>query len=126
MADFKKLRVWHAAQALAIDTNRVVARMHGSASATQRDQLIRAAGSVPTNIVEGRAHESDREFARYLGYSITSVTEVEGHIRLARSLGRINEADFTSLLNQVIDVRKMLYGLLKTLKNPGADSAESG
>jgi four helix bundle protein len=75
---------------------------------------------VPTNIVEGRAHESPREFARYLGYSITSVTEVEGHIRLARSLGRITEQDFTSLLNQVIDVRKMLYGLLKKLDEDGS------
>jgi four helix bundle protein len=119
VADFKKLRVWQAAPALAIDTNRVVARMRGSASATQRDQLIRAAGSVPANIVEGRAHESPREFARYLGYSVTSVTEVEGHILLARSLGRITEADFTSLLSQVEDVRKMLYGLLKKLKEDG-------
>jgi len=119
VADFKKLRVWQAAQALAIDTNRVVARMRGSASATQRDQLIRAANSVPSNIVEGRAHESPREFARYLGYSITSVTEVEGHLLLARSLGRITEADFTSLLSQVEDVRKMLYGLLKKLQDDG-------
>jgi four helix bundle protein len=121
MSDFKKLRVWQAAQELAIDTNRVVARMHGSASATQRDQLIRAAGSVPSNIVEGRAHESPREFARYLRYALTSVTEVEGHIRLARSLERITEADFTSLLNQVIEVRKMLYGLLKKLNEDSTD-----
>lgn len=121
MSDFKKLRVWHAAQALAIDVNRVVARMHGSASATQRDQLIRAAGSVPGNIVEGRAHESPREFARYLGYSITSVTEVEGHVLLARALGKITEEDFTSLVNQVVDVRKMLYGLKKTLNQDGTD-----
>jgi hypothetical protein len=53
------------------------------------------------------------------------VTELEGHILLARSLGRINEADFNSLLNQVIDVRQMLYGLLKSLKDPPTDSAES-
>jgi four helix bundle protein len=126
VSDFKKLRVWHAAQALAIDVNRVVGRMRGSASATQRDQLVRSAGSVPGNIVEGRAHESPREFSRYLGYSITSVTEVEGHIILARALGRITEKDYTSLLNQVVDVRKMLYGLKKKLDEDGPSESGRG
>jgi hypothetical protein len=68
MADFRKLRVWQAAQALAIEAYRFSAKMRGARSATLADQLTRAAMSVPTNIVEGSAHESAREFVRFLRY----------------------------------------------------------
>ncbi|MFL5468099.1 MAG: four helix bundle protein [Gemmatimonadaceae bacterium] len=116
VADFRKLRVWEAAQQLAIASERVAGRMHGTRRATLRDQLLRAAMSVPTNIVEGSAHASPRQFARYLGYAIASVTELEGHVQLARDLKLITEQDFTSLLGRIVDVRKMLHGLLKKLR----------
>jgi four helix bundle protein len=72
--------------------------------------------SVPTNIVEGSAHESPREFARYLRYALASVSELEGHVQLARDLGMMTEPDFSALLARVVDVRKMLHGLLKRLR----------
>lgn len=115
MADFRKLRVWGAAQDLAVYAHRVSGRMRGARSATLCDQLIRAAMSVPTNIVEGSAHESPREFARFLQYALASATEVEGHIQLARDVGMMTQNDYDALLTRVVDVRKMLYGLLKKL-----------
>ena len=116
MADFRKLRVWQAAQQIAIDADRATAGMHGARSASLRDQLLRAAMSVPTNIVDGRAHASSREFARYLTYALASVSELEGHVQLARDLKLMSEPDFTGLLALIIDVRKMLHGLLKKLR----------
>jgi four helix bundle protein len=116
MANFRKLRVWQAAQEIAIDAHRVSARMRGARGAALRDQLLRAAMSVPTNIVEGSAHASPREFARFLQYALASVSELEGHIQLARDLDLITEHDFTAILTRIVDARKMLHGLLKTLK----------
>jgi four helix bundle protein len=75
VADFRKLLVWQAAQALAIDAHRVAARMRGPATRALSYQLIRAAMSVPANIVEGSAHKSPRESARYLQYALASVSE---------------------------------------------------
>lgn len=116
MADFRKLRVWQTAQQIAIDADRANAAMHGSRSAALRDQLMRAAMSVPTNIVEGSAHASPREFARYLTYAIASASELEGHVQLARDLKLMTEQDFTGLLTLIVDVRKMLHGLIKRLR----------
>ena len=90
--------------------------MHGTRSATIRDQMLRSAMSVPTNIVEGSAHTSPREFARYLRYAVASATELEGHVQLARDLKLMTERDFTGLLPAIIDVRKMLHGLIKKLR----------
>ena len=116
MADFRKLRVWQVAQELAIDAHRVTARMRGARSAALRDQLTRAAMSVPTNIVEGSAHASQREFARFLQYALASVSELEGHVQLAHAFEVMTEQDFTALLARIVDVRKMLHGLLKRVK----------
>ena len=116
MGDFRKLRVWQAAQQLAIDAHRVTVRMRGARSATLRDQLLRAAMSVPANIVEGSAHTSRREFARFLQYALSSVSELEGHVQLARDVDVISEHDFTGFLARIVDTRKMLHGLLKKLK----------
>jgi len=118
VADFRKLRVWQAAQALAIDVHRVFGRMRGARSATLCDQVLRASMSVPTNIVEGSAHSSSREFARFLRYALASVSEVEGHVQLARDLELVKEPDSVALLGLVADVRMMLHGLLKKLEGP--------
>jgi four helix bundle protein len=117
VADFRKLRVWQAAQELAIDAHRASARIRGAGSAVLRDQLMRAAMSVPTNIVEGSAHASPREFARFIQYALASVSELEGHIQLARDVELMTEEDFTPFLARIVDVRKMLHGLLKKLKS---------
>jgi four helix bundle protein len=55
MADFKKLDVFHKAHALALATVKVSAGMRGYVGTGIKSQMVRAALSVPTNIVEGSA-----------------------------------------------------------------------
>ena len=69
--------------------------------------------SIPANIVEGRRQESEKEFARYLRISINSAFELEYHLMVARDIGAISEADAASLLRELIEVRRMLHGLLR-------------
>jgi four helix bundle protein len=82
------------------------------------DQISRAALSVPTNIVEGRAHKSDREFARYLRIALASAAEVEYQIFFARDVVGIEAGEFRALNAQVVEVRKMLTGLITRLDKP--------
>jgi four helix bundle protein len=113
MADFAKLHVWRKAHALALNVHRVAICIRGPTYAALRGQMIRAAMSIPANIVEGRSQKSEREFARFLGYSLNSSRELEYHLMIARDTRVITLSDFTSLRDQVVQVRKMLYGLLK-------------
>ena len=115
MADFKKLRVWSKAHALALNAERVATQIRDVAHKPLRAQLNRAAMSIPTNIVEGRGKKSDRDFARYLGYALGSACELEYHIILAHDVGAIPEADFEALMRQVIDIKRMLHGLIDKL-----------
>jgi four helix bundle protein len=118
MGDFAKLHVWRKAHALALNVHAVAIRIRGSNYVSLRSQLIRAAMSIPANIVEGRGQKSERDFARFLGYALNSTSELEYHLTVARDMRVIAPSDFKSLLAQLIEVRKMLHGLLKRLNAP--------
>jgi four helix bundle protein len=111
MSDFKKLNVWRKAHALALDVHRVATRIRGSDNASLRNQLIRTAMSIPTNIVEGTGQKTGKEFARFLGYALNSASELESHLMMARDIRVIGISDFDSLSSRTIEVRKMLHGL---------------
>ncbi len=124
MSDFKKLHVWQKAHALSLSVDRICKRIRAAQYASLRNQLFRAAMSIPANIAEGRRQSSEKEFGRFLGYSLNSSSELEHHLIVARDLKVIPESDFISLISQTITVRKMLYGLLRRLSIDKPDSKE--
>lgn len=89
-----------------------------------RNQLVRAAMSVPTNIVEGRSQKSEKDFGRFLGYAVGSLSELEYHLMIGHDLGAINDTDYLSLRSEVIEIRKMTYTLIKRIA-PSAQSSNS-
>jgi four helix bundle protein len=115
MGDFRKLHVWQKAHAMALGAENVAGRIRGTRHSFLRNQIVRAAMSVPANIVEGSRQQSPREFSRFVRIALNSATEVEYHLLAARDLRIIPNADSVALTDQVIEVRKMLYGLLRYL-----------
>jgi four helix bundle protein len=111
VSDFKRLKVWRKAHALALDVHRIATRIRGSDNASLRNQMIRAAMSIPTNIVEGTGQKSGKEFARFIGFALNSASELESHLMFARDLQLIGANDFESLASRTVEVRKMLHGL---------------
>ncbi|MFN2638023.1 MAG: four helix bundle protein [Gemmatimonadaceae bacterium] len=118
MSDFKRLRVWGKAHSLTLNAHRLASSMRGAQNAALRSQIVRAAMSVPANIVEGREQSSERDFVRFLRYALASTSELEYHLIVAKDIRAIDEADFRATLSQVVDVRKMLHGLLRKLSQP--------
>ena len=120
MSDYRKLKVWGLAHDLALDTHRVAMHIRGRHHYSLQSQLVRAASSIPANIVEGRAKDSDKDFARFLGYAVASASELEYHIVLVRDLGLVTLNDANTLLGQVTTVSKMLNALRAKLRGPTA------
>ena len=124
MSDFKKLLVWQKAHAMAMNAHRVAGAIRRADYATLRSQIIRAAMSVPANIVEGCGQESDKQFSRFLLIALNSSTELEYHLIAARDLKLVRPDDSLSLLSQTIEVRKMLHGLRRSLAARSAAGPE--
>ena len=115
MADFKKLEVWEKAHALSLFSHKVALGIRGAIYGSLKNQIVRAAQSIPTNIVEGREQKTDAEFARYVRYALASTSELEYHAISGRDIGVITAEDFISMSAQAMTVRMMLFGLLKRL-----------
>ncbi len=115
MSDFKKLKVWQKAHALALSTTRVGGKIRGAPHLSLKSQLIRSAMSIPANIVEGRAQSSELEFARYLKIAIASASELESHLIMAFDLGAIPSTDYKALMESLTEVRMMMHGLIRKL-----------
>ena len=113
MTDFRKLKVWQKAHVLAMDVHRVAGQIRGAKYASLRSQMTRAAMSVPTNIVEGCGQQSTREYSRFVRIALNSTTELEYHLVVARDPAAVR-ADALTVISQVIEVRKMLYGFSAT------------
>ncbi|MEA2705755.1 MAG: hypothetical protein QOH22_543 [Gemmatimonadaceae bacterium] len=117
VSDFKKLLIWQKAHALGLHAHRVAMGIRRSHDLALRAQIIRSAMSIPANIVEGRRLETQKEFARFLRIAINSGCELEYHLIVARDIGVMSEGDSTSLLREVIEVRRMIHGLLKKISD---------
>lgn len=116
MSDFRKLKVWQKAHAMALHAHCTASRIRGQVHVSLRSQIVRSAMSVPANIVEGRSQKGDAAFARYLRISIGSASELEYHLLTARDIGAISKIERLSLYAEVAEVRMMLHGLVRNLE----------
>jgi four helix bundle protein len=115
MSDFRDLKVWQKAHALMLKIHGVTDRMRASKFGALKGQMNRASESIPANIVEGRSQESLRVQKKFLRIALNSATELEYHLITARDLNAISSGDYSAATSQVIEVRKMLYGLIRYL-----------
>ena len=126
MSDFKNLKTWQKAHKMALETHRVACKIRGSGHSGVRKQMIDAALSVPTNIVESRGQITHREECRYLRMAVNSSTELEYHLLTAAEMELITSAERDTLTAKLVEVRKMLYGLIRSLnKRDGLDNSPS-
>jgi four helix bundle protein len=116
MQDYRKLSVWQKAHQLALDTYAISAHFQGASAWPLRDQMLRAAISVPSNIAEGAGRGSDPDFRRFLWQSLGSCNELEYDLLLARDLRFLTPILHTPLAGHVEEVRRMLSGLIGTMK----------
>lgn len=116
MSDYKNLKVWQKAQAVALESHRATQKIRGRDNAALRSQITRAAFSIPANIVEGCGVQTPLEYSRFVRIALNSANELEYHLITAKDLGLLTDRTAATLVTNVIEVRKMLHGLLKYLR----------
>ena len=83
-----------------------------------RDQIRRSSVSVMSNIAEGFDSDSMIEFARYLAISRRSASEVQSQLYVALDQSYINKEEFANLYNENEEIKRMITGFIKYLRNP--------
>jgi four helix bundle protein len=80
-----------------------------------RSQIRRSAVSIPSNIAEGQARASTRDFLNFLSIARGSLCEMETQLLLAERLGYIKGRGGSALLDQAAEVGRLINGLSKSL-----------
>jgi len=80
-------------------------------------QMKRAVISIASNISEGAARSSNKEFLKFINIAQGSASELDTQIELAKELGYIEQIAYEEVINKIIIVTKQLYGLARTVRN---------
>lgn len=83
--------------------------------------MRRAAVSIPSNIAEGAARFSQKEFAQFLNVAGGSLSEVDTQIEIAANLGYLTLDQKESLDLKMISISRKLSGLINKVRE-GAEN----
>lgn len=78
--------------------------------------MRRAAISIPSNIAEGAARQTSKEFANFLHIAQGSLTELDTQMEIANRLGLLTGEVLEKCRTLLSDVDKMLFGLIRSLR----------
>jgi four helix bundle protein len=82
-----------------------------------RNQLRRAAVSVPSNIAEGQGRATTKDFVHFLHIARGSLQEFETQLVIASRLKIIDTPTETQMLGHAAELGRILNGLIRSLSN---------
>jgi four helix bundle protein len=112
MRDFKKLMIWQKAMDIVIEVYRSVESFPSEEKFGLRSQATRSAVSIASNIAEGSARSSDRDYKRFCEISLGSCYELETQMLVADRLGWVKTE---KVMEQIMEEQKMLMAFIDKL-----------
>lgn len=109
---FKELFVWQKASDLAVLVYKITNENEFKKDFGLRDQVRRAAVSVPSNIAEGDERDTDKDSVRFFFIAKGSLAELRTQIEIAYRIGYIEENVFKGIEDKAIEIGKMLGALI--------------
>jgi four helix bundle protein len=104
----KDLEVWKKSMDLVSNIYKITESFPNKELYGLTNQIRRAAVSVPSNIAEGAARSSKKEFIQFLYIALGSLSELETQIIIANRLEYLNNLD--TLLEDLKFVQKLING----------------
>jgi len=117
MGTHKDLDVWKRSVELVTTVYQVTSEFPKEEIFGLTNQIRRASVSIPSNIGEGAARNSDKEFIRFLYISLGSNQELDTQILIARNLYYLSADKYSFIANEVEIIGKQLSTLIKYLKS---------
>lgn len=113
MKTHRDLDVWKDGIDLATSVYKLTAKFPKEERFGLSDQLKRSAVSIPSNISEGAARNSSKEFMQFLYIALGSAAELETQLIISKDVGFLVETD---ILDKLEGIKSKLLGLIRYLK----------
>lgn len=105
----KDLEAYRLAMDFVVDIYQLTMSFPESEQFGLSSQMRRCAVSIPSNIAEGCARESDKESYRFINIAIGSIAELETQINIAQRLGYVN--DIEQMIVNIKKINALVIGL---------------
>ena len=113
--DTSKLIVWQKSHELVLKIYEITKNFPKDEQFGLTSQIRRATVSIPSNIVEGKARGSNKDYNRFLMMARGSLEEVKYQMLLAKDLKYIDENTYIEIYKNMDEVGRLLGGLIKKL-----------
>jgi four helix bundle protein len=114
----KKLNVWKSSLELVTEIYGLTKSFPEEERYGLTSQMRRATVSIPSNIAEGAARKTKKEFTQFLHVAQGSLSELDTHLEIARRLTYVSEEKASQVGLQMEKIDKMLTGLIKQQQSP--------
>ncbi len=116
----KRLVVWQVSVDLVVHVHETTRRFPAAERFGLVAQMNRAALSIPSNIAEGAARRSRKEYLQFLYVARASASELDTQLEIARRLDYLSSNDYERLQAELDRVAKMLNALISALSRAGS------
>jgi four helix bundle protein len=113
---FRDLLVWQKAMDLAVRCYGVSRRMPREEQGVLGYQIRKSAGSMPSNIAEGKSRQSTAIYMNHLWVAHGSGAELEAQLELGARVKVVSENEATALISDAQEIGRMLKGLVASLE----------
>jgi four helix bundle protein len=120
MRPHQNLEAWSKAVDLVIDLYKATEPFPREEKFGLTSQIRRAAVSVPSNIAEGAARRSSKEFGYFISNAQGSASELETELIIAHRLGYLSEGAFAELLSKLERIGRLMTGLSRRVRTTSA------
>lgn len=112
----KDLEVWKKAITLVTDVYSITSFFPKEEIYGITSQIRRSAVSIPSNIAEGAARQTNKEFIQFLHIASGSCAELDTQFIIAMNIGYLSIEQYNSIKINIEEIGKMINGLINYRK----------
>lgn len=111
---FRDLIAWQKGHVLVLSIYQITSNLPKEEKYGLVDQLRRASVSVTSNIAEGFSRRTNSDKNHFYMMSVGSIAELQNQLEICKDLGYIAKHEYDKLLLYSVEVKRLLYGLIKS------------
>jgi len=108
---FENLDVWKRACTLSVNMYK---ELDSCKNYSLKDQMLRSALSIPSNIAEGSERDSDPDFCRFLNIAKGSVAELRTQLYISQKIKLLSEDKIKDLIEETRIIMRMIQSLINS------------
>lgn len=115
-SNFKELKVWQRSMDLAVRVYETLKVLPDDEKFCLITQMRRCAVSIPSNVAEGQARNSNNEFYHFLTISRGSNAELQTQLLICQRLNYLSQTIVDELVKELNEIDRMIIGMMNYLK----------